>query len=207
MGVAWGIRHTAGPDSLSISGAYPASPPSLAPAALGDWHALVADTLGPGSNNQAEYHALLGGLRHAHRLGVRRLVVVGDSMLVVKQVNGQWKTKSGDLKPLVEEAGHLACAFKKFRIRHVSRQFNQEIDSLSRLGPLVKGDTGFSSPPGGNRGNSRFWTGEQAAWIKWAWITKKLTLTEIAEVWGSDPSTVRKCAAGWTYDDIGKDDL
>jgi ribonuclease HI len=204
MGVAWGIRRTTSPDSLSIKAGYPASPPSLVKENLGDWHCFVADTLGPGSNNQAEYHALLGGLRHAHRLGIRRLVVVGDSLLVVKQVNKQWKIKSGDLRPLAAEARRLTGAFERVNIRHISREGNAEVDALSRKGPLLKGDTGvyIADQPMG-----RLWSRKQAAFIQWAYRTNRLTATELSRVFLTDRSLIRKCAIGDTYGDIGEYDL
>ena len=42
------------------------------------------------SNNEAEYEALLHGLRLAISLGIKRLLVYGDSLLVVQQVNKEW---------------------------------------------------------------------------------------------------------------------
>jgi ribonuclease HI len=202
MGVAWGIRHTAGPDLLSLRGSSPTSPPSLAQSNFGDWHCFVSDTLGPGTNNQAEYEALLGGLRHAHRLGIRRLVVVGDSLLAVKQVGGYWKTK-GHLTPLMEEARRLLQTFAKWSIRHVSRDMNQEVDDLSRRGPHMKGPGGL----GGENPLGRLYTTQQAAFIQWAYRTKRLTGAELARVFHAEPSQLRKCAIGETYGNIGVNHL
>jgi ribonuclease HI len=44
----------------------------------------------PASNNAAEYEALLDGLRMATALGIRRLKVLGDSLLIVNQANKEW---------------------------------------------------------------------------------------------------------------------
>lgn len=204
MGVAWGIRPHVGPDSLPAGGEQLASPPSLMDCNFGPWQALVGDTLGPGSNNQAEYHALLGGLRHAHRLGVRRLVVAGDSLLVVRQMNRQWKIKSKGLRAVHAEALRLASAFTKIAFRHVRRERNAQVDDLSRKGPFTQGDAGFKPDP---RRGGRGLLDRQAAFVQWAVATGKLTPSDLARVFFSDPSTMLKCATGETYGHIGEEHL
>jgi hypothetical protein len=118
----------------------------------------------------------------------------------------QWKVKSQDLKALSREARQLAGAFHKISFKHVSREFHiqKQIDEMSRLGPLVKGDTGLRVR---QQENDRRWTRSQAAFIQWAYHTGILTVSELSRVFLTDPSTMRKCATGETYGDIGVDDL
>jgi hypothetical protein len=54
-----------------------------------------------------EWHALILGLRMALKHGERHVVVKGDSLLVVKQINGDWKTKNAALQSLIERFGQL----------------------------------------------------------------------------------------------------
>ena len=54
-----------------------------------------------------------------------------DSLLVVKQVNGQYRVKNPALKPLFEKVKQLQDKFASFRIRHVDREKNREADDLA----------------------------------------------------------------------------
>src|SRR5690349_18987102 len=60
--------------------------------------------IGRATNNVAEYKALITALQKAKELGAKKVVVRGDSELIVRQMNGQYKVKNADLKPLYEEA-------------------------------------------------------------------------------------------------------
>ena len=59
------------------------------------------------SNNEAEYEALLHGLRLAVSLGIKRLLVYGDSLLVVQQVNKEWDINKDKMDAYVEEIRKL----------------------------------------------------------------------------------------------------
>ena len=63
------------------------------------------------SNNEAEYEALLHGLRLAVSLGIKRLIVYGDSLLVVKQVNKEWDINKDTMDAYVEEIRKLENKF------------------------------------------------------------------------------------------------
>src|SRR5438309_3409907 len=80
-----------------------------------------AGCLGELTNNQAEYTALVRALEHALELGPEhRVLVHSDSELMVKQMNGQYKVKHVDLRPLYEEARDLARQFReRVTFRHV----------------------------------------------------------------------------------------
>ena len=93
-----------------------------------------AERLGTATNNVAEYSALVHALERAAELGLNRLAVFSDSELMVKQMNGQYKVKHADLRPLYEEASDLARQFKtRVTIKHVRREQNQDADRLANL--------------------------------------------------------------------------
>jgi ribonuclease HI len=94
----------------------------------------AAGPMAPGStNNEAEYTALVRGLEAAQKLGVRRMLVQGDSDLVVKQVKGQYKVNAVNLQPLHRRVGQLRAEFDHFEIKHVYRNQNATADHLSNV--------------------------------------------------------------------------
>jgi ribonuclease HI len=90
----------------------------------------AAETLGVATNNVAEYRALLLGLRRARELGASEVEVVNDSELVAKQVNGVYKVKHPDMKPLHAAARRALEAFDRWSIRSVPRAQNAAADAL-----------------------------------------------------------------------------
>jgi ribonuclease HI len=93
--------------------------------------ARLSEFLGRQTNNFAEYKGLLAVLVWAHQQGVRRLRVVSDSELMVKQMKGQYKVASPALRPLWEEAKRLAKQLERFEIRHTLRGGNKDADRLA----------------------------------------------------------------------------
>jgi ribonuclease HI len=90
----------------------------------------VAETLGVATNNVAEYRALLLGLRRARELGANEVEVVNDSELVAKQVNGVYKVKHPDMKPLHAAALKALEGFDRWSVRSVPRALNADADAL-----------------------------------------------------------------------------
>ena len=91
--------------------------------------------VGPKStNNEAEYTGLLIGLRRAVEMGISDLLVRGDSLLIIRQMKGEYKVKSVSLKSMYLEAVELARSIKTIRYEHVYRNFNKRADELSNLG-------------------------------------------------------------------------
>jgi ribonuclease HI len=86
--------------------------------------------VGETTNNVAEYRALLLGLELARELGAREVDVVGDSELVARQVGGEYKVKSGALKPLFLEAMRALREFDHWSVRPVRREGNVRADEL-----------------------------------------------------------------------------
>ena len=85
------------------------------------------------SNNEAEYEALLHGLRLAISLGIKRLLVYGDSLLVVQQVNKEWDINKETMDAYVAEIRKLENKFSGLKIHHVIRDNNVAADVLSKL--------------------------------------------------------------------------
>jgi ribonuclease HI len=75
----------------------------------------------PASNNTAEYKALLHGLRIATTLGIHRLRVLGDSMLVVNQVNKEWSCLDNKMSLYCQELRKLENNFDGLEYLHILR--------------------------------------------------------------------------------------
>ncbi len=87
--------------------------------------------LGNRTNNFAEYSGLLGCLQWALDHRYRRLRVVSDSELMVKQIQGHYKVKSPDLRPLWQEARRRIAQLDRFEISHALRHKNKHADRLA----------------------------------------------------------------------------
>ena len=86
------------------------------------------------SNNEAEYEALLYGLRMAISLGVRRLMVYGDSDLVVNQVMKEWDVRSPAMTGYCSAVRKLEKKFEGLELHHIPRLKNQAADDLAKIG-------------------------------------------------------------------------
>ena len=93
--------------------------------------AELSEFLGIRTNNYAEYSGLLGCLQYALDHGHRRLRVVSDSELMVKQIQGKYKVNSPDLKPLWQEAKNRIAKLEAFEISHALRHKNKDADRLA----------------------------------------------------------------------------
>jgi probable phosphoglycerate mutase len=93
--------------------------------------ARLSEYLGKQTNNFAEYSALLAVLDWAIKNGAKRLRVVSDSELMVKQMKGLYKVKNPGLIPLWEEAKRRAAKLDRFEMSHTLRGGNQEADRLA----------------------------------------------------------------------------
>ena len=89
-----------------------------------------SEAIGAATNNVAEYRALLLGIERAAALGARRLELIGDSELIVRQVNGEYKVKDGALRGLHRQVREALGDFEEWSIRHVRRDENEEADRL-----------------------------------------------------------------------------
>ncbi|GKD37271.1 reverse transcriptase domain-containing protein [Tanacetum coccineum] len=85
------------------------------------------------TNNEAEYEALIAGLRIAEKMGVKNLEVNVDSKLVANQVNGTYIAKETDMIKYLEKVKALTSNFRAFSIKQVPRSKNKKADALSKM--------------------------------------------------------------------------
>jgi ribonuclease HI/dsDNA-binding SOS-regulon protein len=85
------------------------------------------------TNNEAEYEALIAGLRLARELGVRVLEAFSDSQIVVQQVNGEYEARDRSLQRYLEMVKPLIAGFNGFELTQVPREENSKADALSKL--------------------------------------------------------------------------
>ena len=111
--------------------------------------ARLSEYLGKQTNNYAEYAALLAVLDWALENEAKRLRVVSDSELMVKQMKGLYKVKNPGLVPLWEEAKRRAAKLTKFEMSHTLRGGNKEADGLANDAMdkgMGKGPSGAGGP-------------------------------------------------------------
>lgn len=87
--------------------------------------------LGRETNNVAEYYALITALDYATAHKLSRLRVLSDSELLVRQMQGRYKVKSADLRPLYERALAMSRGLDYFAVEHIPREKNREADKLA----------------------------------------------------------------------------
>jgi ribonuclease HI len=86
------------------------------------------------SNNAAEYEALVHGLNIAISLGIKRLMVYGDSLVVISQINKEWDCSNDSMGKYCTAVRKLEDKFEGLEFHHVERDRNTTIDILSKLG-------------------------------------------------------------------------
>ena len=118
-----GSRGNPGPAAI---GAVVLDPSSTPPTRL----ATVSEYIGTTTNNVAEYRALIAGLEAAREFPARRALIRGDSMLVLKQVEGAWRVKQPHLRPLLDDVRALLAPYEHVDLAHVPREQNTDADLL-----------------------------------------------------------------------------
>lgn len=86
------------------------------------------------TNNVAEYSGMILGMNEAITKNITELSVYGDSMLVIKQMRGEYKVTSPAMQPLFDKAKLLEKRFSKISYAHVYRDKNTRADELSNQG-------------------------------------------------------------------------
>lgn len=93
----------------------------------------VSEHIGKGTNNTAEYFALIRGLEETLIKGFTEARFMADSELLVEQINGRYKVKNEQLRLLFFQARSLIGRFKTFKITHIAREKNKRADALANL--------------------------------------------------------------------------
>jgi len=133
--------HIANIDGASRGNPGPASYAVVIRDASGKIVLELAKRLGRETNNVAEYYALLAALDYAASHGITALRIRSDSELLVRQMQGRYKVKSPELKPMHERASKIARQLAYFAIEHVRREQNRDADALANValdsGPVM----------------------------------------------------------------------
>lgn len=100
----------------------------------GDELFSFSEFIGSATNNEAEYKALIEGLKESHKLNILSIVIYADSELIVKQINGEYKVKNERMQVLNNKAISLLGKFNRWSISHIPRDKNSVADKLSKAG-------------------------------------------------------------------------
>ena len=83
------------------------------------------------TNNFAEYQAVVHALKTAKEKGVQKLILYSDSLLLISQLNGQYKVKSSVIRPLFRQCRELLKCFAFYKLQHIPREKNSGADALA----------------------------------------------------------------------------
>jgi ribonuclease HI len=143
--------HIANIDGASRGNPGPASYAVILRDPAGKIVLELAKNIGRETNNVAEYFALLAALDYACNHNITALRIRSDSELLVRQMQGRYKVKSADLKPLHERAAKLARQLQYFVIEHVRREHNRDADALANVALDSAGLPTFEDRPSPDR--------------------------------------------------------
>ncbi len=109
--------------------------------------------LGDATNNVAEYAGLTKALSAAKQAGAKTIEAFSDSQLMVRQINGQYRVKSQNLKEYYAECMELLAGFESWRITHILRDKNEQADALANRAMDLKKDVTLKtkSRPSGSK--------------------------------------------------------
>ena len=93
-----------------------------------------SEFIGSKTNNEAEYEALIRGIKEAHNLNLLSINIFADSQLVVRQITGEYKVKNERMKLLHKQALELLDKLENCNIEHILRYKNKRADALSKSG-------------------------------------------------------------------------
>jgi len=93
--------------------------------------ARISRYIGETTNNQAEYKALIMGLREAAKLKAEHVDIRTDSKLLAEQIQGNYKVRNANLRLLFQQVKQLLADFKSFTIVFIPRRQNANADALA----------------------------------------------------------------------------
>ena len=88
-------------------------------------------SIGVATNNVAEYRGLLAALEYAFAHDYPAMTIRSDSLLLVKQMLGEYRVKHPGLQPLHRAAKALVSRFRRVTFEHVDRLRNAHADRLA----------------------------------------------------------------------------
>lgn len=92
-----------------------------------------SEQIGIATNNEAEYRALIALVKKLLEERIKEVIIMGDSQLVVNQVNGMWRVNQPHLQRLYEEVCELLSGIPNWELKWVSRKKNTIADKLSKM--------------------------------------------------------------------------
>ena len=93
----------------------------------------VSRYIGTQTNNFAEYSALVCALQEALVMKASSIRIFSDSELLCKQIKGEYKVKSDNIKNLYLQAKDMMKGFEKIALNQIPRENNRGADKLARL--------------------------------------------------------------------------
>jgi phosphoribosylglycinamide formyltransferase 1 len=109
--------------------------------------AAKAFYLGEMTNNAAEYTGLIKALENAKEIGAKKIQILSDSELLVRQINGRYKVKSANLLPFYGQTMELLSEFESWKAQHIVREKNTEADTLVNQALDRKKDVEIKAAP------------------------------------------------------------
>ncbi|XP_070004850.1 uncharacterized protein [Nicotiana sylvestris] len=105
---------------------------------IGQHYPLSAKLRFPCTNNMAKYEVCIMGLNLAINVNIQELLLIGDSDLLVHQVQGEWAMKNTKILPYLHHVLKLMKRFTKVEFKHVSRIQNEFADALATLSSIIQ---------------------------------------------------------------------
>ncbi|XP_015945644.1 uncharacterized protein LOC107470753 [Arachis duranensis] len=93
----------------------------------------------PASNNQVKYEALIAGLKLAEEVSATKVMVFSDSQVVTFQINGEYQAKYPNMKRYLDKTLEHLRRFEETEVKHITRDLNSRVDSLSKLASTKSG--------------------------------------------------------------------